>query len=603
MPKRRVYGIEWSESEDDPLQIELFFIQQGGYHWKGPVRYGYGKYFHYRQMMTLLWPDDDHHRWSDLILKRKCKEDILVLMGPADSNKTYASARYVLCDYWAFPNNTLWMFSTTEQRGAELRLWGKMKELINRARERYSWLPGRVLESKTCITTEDLSGDGEEARLLTKGIVFIPCKSGENWVGLGAYAGIKPPKGGRLGHFGDEVSYMERSLLQAYANWYGKPNFQGILTGNPAEIDDPLCTAAEPVDGWDDWHDSKKTQEWRSKWYGAWVIAFDGRDSPNFDYDPKLPSRYPYLISRKKLSAVAIAEGPESALYYMQCIGKPIPGQAHLRIFTVTECEQAHAFESVIWSGGPFLHIVGLDAAYSGEGGDRCVAILIKCGRAVGGRNVIEVHKPEIVPVSVINPEKPDIQIAKWVRSYCLRMGVPPENMGFDGRATLALSFAAVWSSQVVAIDFNGPATDRPVSNQHFVEEEKDGHRVRRPKRWDEHVRKFVTELWFAVPYLMRGGQLRGLPREIAEEGSRRRWKPVAGSLMELETKKDMKLRTKQSPDLTDALVTAIEVARRRGFVIDIETVSVITEEEEWLKKAADAWRSTVRKSEVKYGS
>lgn len=601
MPKKRVYGLEWGESEDDPLQIELFFIRSGGYYFEGPTRYGYGKYFHYRRMMSLLWPDDDHHRWSDLILKRKCQEDIVVLMGPADSNKTYASARYVLCDYWAFPDNTLWMFSTTEERGAELRLWGKMKELWNRARNNYAWLPGRVLDSRTCITTEEVDPDGDRARILTRGIVFIPCKSGENWVGLGAYAGIKPPKDGRLGHFGDEVSYMERSLLQAYANWYGKPNFQGILTGNPTEIDDPLCTAAEPVDGWDEWHDTKKTQEWRSKWYGAWVIAFDGRDSPNRDYPQHLPPRYPYMITAKKMAVVALAEGENSPLYFMQCVGKPIPGQAALRVFTVAECQEANAFDPVIWEGGPFMHIVGLDAAYSGEGGDRCAVVYIKCGKAVGGRNVIEVHKPEIVPVDVTKAEPADTQIAKWVRRYCEKLGVPPENMGFDGRATLALAFAAKWSSQVVAIDFNAQATDRPVSAQHFIEEEKDGHRDRRPKRCNEHYRKFVTELWFAIHYLLRGSQIRGLPREIADEGSRRRWHPVAGGLIELETKKDMKARTKQSPDFTDALATAIELARRRGFVIDVETVRIVQVDDDWMQKAQEEWKRTVRKTEIKY--
>lgn len=535
------------------------------------------------------------------MLKRKCENDILVMMGSSDSNKTYSSARYVLCDYWAFPENTLWMVSSTELRGAELRIWGKLKELFNRAKQRYPDLPGVILESRTCITTEIIDRDGDRARVLTKGIIFIPCKSGENWVGLGAYAGIKPTKDGRLGHCGDEVSFMETSFLQAYANWFGKPNFQGLLDGNPTEIDDPLCTAAEPIDGWDGWTDSGKTQEWRSKFYGAWVIAYDGRDSPNFDFPRHLPLRYPYMISQKKLDAVALAEGLNSALYHMQCIGKPIPGQAKLRVFTVTDCEQAGAFKPVIWDSGPFLEIVGLDAAYSGEGGDRCALQRIKCGREVGGLNVMECFKTELVPVNMQSSEKPDMQIAKWVRAYCLSLGIPPENVFFDGRATLALSFAQAWSEQVVPVDFGGPATDRPVSKQHFIDEIIEGQLVRRLKRCNEHYFNFVTELWFSIPWLLRGRQIRNMPRETAEEGARRRWKPFSRSLIQVEPKKDMKLRTKQSPDLTDAFVTAIEGARRRGFVIDIIAEVEAKTDDDWLKKAQDQWNQQRKKTELNY--
>src|SRR5262249_53129073 len=148
VPKKRIYGLEW-EAETDQLDIEIWFIQQGGYFWNAGRRYGMGKFYHYKQMISLLWPEDDWHRWADLMLKRKCEHDILVLMGSSDSNKTYSSARYVLADYWAHHTNTLWMVSSTELRGAELRIWGKLKELFNRAKERYPDLPGVILESRT----------------------------------------------------------------------------------------------------------------------------------------------------------------------------------------------------------------------------------------------------------------------------------------------------------------------------------------------------------------------------------------------------------------------------------------------------------------------
>jgi len=124
---------------------------------------------------------------------------------------------------------------------------------------------------------------------------------------------------------------------------------------------------------------------------------------------------------------------------------------------------------------------------------------------------------------------------------------------------------------------------------------------VRRLKRCEEHYYNFVTELWFAIPWLLRGSQLRNMPRQTAEEGSRRRWKPISRSLMQVEPKKDMKLRTKESPDLTDSLVTAIEGARRRGFVIDIITDVQVQKDDDWLKKAQDLWNQQRRKGELNY--
>jgi hypothetical protein len=77
--------------------------------------------------------------------------------------------------------------------------------------------------------------------------------------------------------------------------------------------------------------------------------------------------------------------------------------------------------------------------------------------------------------------------------------------------------------------------------------------------------------------------------------------KSGTGTLIEIETKKDMKLRTRRSPDLMDAHVTAIEGARRRGFQIEnIREPSAISEDD-WLQKALDKWNQQRRKHELNY--
>lgn len=602
MANFELYGLSWPVGTE-LLKIERMFVRAGGYIKHAGKNYGKGLYHHTRQMITCLWPDDDHHRWSDLGLKRICENEITVFMGSSDSNKTYLCSRYVLVDWWAFPDNTLWLVSSTEMRGAELRIWGKLKELFNRARSRYPWLPGTVLESKHAITSEEISDDGSEARLLTKGLIFIPCKSNNRWVGMGSYAGIKPTKNGRLGHCGDEVSFMERSFLDAYSNWYGKANFKGLLTGNPTDIEDPLCTAGEPVEGWDSWHDTEKTQEWRSKFYNAWVVAFDGRDSPNLDFPPNEPTKFPYMIGRKKLEAVEKTEGKDSPLWWMMCVGKPLPGSSSMKVITRQMCDQNDAYLDVIWEGTKTTHVLGLDAAYGGIGGDRCILFHLEFGQDVDGNQVMACRPAIQVPINVRSIELAETQIARFCMQYGEGMGIPPENLFFDARATLAVELARIWSPNVNAVDFGGSATKRPVSADEYVW---DGDKqTKRLKRCDEHYSKFVTELWFSVRYAIMGKQMRRLPKDVAAEGAKRLWRFTKGQppRIEVESKVEMKERTKESPDLFDSLVTAVEGARRLGFVIQNlkEVKSTETTQEEWLHKAIDKHRKFVRKHELNY--
>ena len=390
------YGLRWKDQDD--LQIEMACIRKGG-KWKlaDGREFGNGLFYHCKQRDKLLWPDDDSHRWTDLVLKGKVDNEILVIMGSGDSGKTYPISKFVLGDWWTWPDNTLWLISSTELRGAELRIWGAIKQLFNRARATWPYLPGTVLESKHCISTEEIGEDGEEGRLLTKGIIFIPCKTGGTWVGMGAYAGCKPVRHGnqegRLGHVGDEASYMSSSFLDAYSNWYGKPNFQGVLTGNPCDLDDPLCTAGEPVGGWDTWQDTGVTQEWKSKFYGAHVIALDGRDSPNNDYPQESGKpKFPYLVGKKKINAVTETHGTDSWQFFNQCVGKPRALGNVKRVITRQLCDNNKAYDSVIWMGSDVTKVGFMDAAYGGVGGDRCMAGYLEFGLDVENKSVIALH-------------------------------------------------------------------------------------------------------------------------------------------------------------------------------------------------------------------
>lgn len=590
------YGIDWPADWSD-LKIEFYCIERGGKWSQDGTIVGAGLFEHYRNAQRLIWPEDDEHRWSKLALQSIVENEVTVFMGASDCNKTYSGSKFVLMDWWAQPDKTLWMISSTELRGAELRVWGTLKQLFNRGREKHPELPGSILESKHCITTEEISNDNRKARLLTKGLVFIPCKSNGKWVGMGAYAGVKGGSlNARLGHFGDEVAAMQPSFLDAYSNWYGKENFRGIMSGNPFDLEDCLCRAAEPEEGWGSWKDTEKTQTWRSKFYDAFVVAFDGRDSPNLDFPETEPTKFKYLIGRKKLKAVAKTHGTDSWQWASQCTGKPRPGSMMRRVITRQLCEEFRAFDDVVWADGKTTKVAACDAAYGGIGGDDCIAGHIEFGLDVDGRQVIACHPPVTVPVSIKKKDLPEHQIARFMKEYCDEHGIPYANFFFDARSTMAITFAKFMSTEVNVVDFGGPSTERPVSLDTFIwdgDEEK-----KRLQLCNELYSKFVTELWYTIHYVVLSSQMRRLPKEVAEEGYKREWKYVKGNRIEVETKADMKLRTGHSPDRFDWLVTAVEGARRLGFEIKrLAQDREVPDEENWLAKEIEKHKKFLSKT------
>jgi hypothetical protein len=201
--------------------------------------------------------------------------------------------------------------------------------------------------------------------------------------------------------------------------------------------------------------------------------------------------------------------------------------------------------------------------------------------------------------------DRPEVQIAKFCNLYFTGLGVPPSNFYFDGRATMAVELAKHWSIEVNAVDFGGPATDRPVSKDEFVWDGEED--TRRLLLCVEKYSKFVTELWMSARYTILSKQMRGLDNETAEEGTKRIWKQTKGSppRMEVETKAEMKVRTKQSPDNFDCLVTGLEGARRRGFQIEnmrdgAEAKTVV---DNWLEREIKKRRDFMKKAEINYSA
>jgi len=560
------FGLHWPEGSR-LLDIVFYMIRKPD---EFIIKQGTTRADLYLEAHRILWPEDDQHRWFVLGMRRIVENQITVLMGSASSAKTHTMSCHALITFFVHPLNSFSMISSTEKRSLEIKVWGRIKGLYNRAKARYPHLPGFVLDSMMAITANNIDEDNDKARQLNSGLICIPCISGGKFVGMAKYQGAKPPHSpgksdGLLTHYGDEAAVMQHSFLDAYANWMANGSaFKGAMAGNPTDISDPLCIAAEPVEGWDSFEDTKKTQEWKSKWYNAHVIAFDGRDTPNNDGQKK----YPYLVKKEFVDDLAKTHGEDSWQYYQQGIGKPSQGMVSFRVITMGLCERHKAFESVIWSGGEMTDLYAIDPAFGG--GDRCVAGRVRFGMDINNVQILEVFKPEIVPISLSAKLEASEQIAAWVKTKCEQLGIPPQKIFYDslGSTLLGFSFAQVYGATCPhPVESGGTSTDRPVRFDLFVPDPK-APGGKRLKTCREQYSKLVTELWFSTREAIESEQVRGLSREVALEGQLRLFEIVTGNRMEVEPKDEMKERVKKSPDLYDWFAIAVEGARRLGFRI-----------------------------------
>ena len=592
MPQDRIfkYNAFWKPDATD-LAIEMACIQQGGTWFKDDRECGAGLAHHYAAMRSILWPHLDDHRWVQLCLEEVIGHKIVVLMGAGSTGKTNFAAWFSLCDYYCFPEHTCILVSSTDLRGLELRVWGEIKSLHDLATSLHQ-LPGHLAESKHAIST-DLVDEGS-IRDLRKGIIGIPCVQNGKFVGLGKYLGIKQR---RMRLVADEAQFMGAGFLNAFANLDKNTDFRAMVLGNPNDMLDPLGRAAEPKDGWASHMEPEKTATWDTRFMNGRCVNLIGTDSPNFDYPEDEPTRFPYLISKEKIKSTESFFGRDSVEYYSQCIGAMKIGSMAKRVLTRDLCIKFNAnSREITWDGFP-TKIGGLDAAY---GGDRCMCGYIEFGKDIENKTRILIHPPEIVPITGAGGD-PEDQIARWVKDYCRRLGIPPENFFHDstGRGSLGTSLARIWSAQCNPVEFGGSPTTRPVSLDHWIYDEK--QRKRRLKRCNEHYSKFVTELWFTVRYAVEADQVRGLPESVMEEFCMREWIMVKGDKREVETKDDMKERVGRSPDEADWCSICFEGARRRGFQI-ARLTNAETEERnrEWLREMRDK-ATTHRSGELMY--
>jgi hypothetical protein len=562
------YGAEW-RSDATPLAIELECIRNlGRWTWRGRTC-GNGLPFHVKAACRILWPRRYWHRWCDLI----CEEFLrspgrTACFGPSSSGKSFVFVMCAMVMFYARPKGTTVLISSTTLDDLQRRIWGYCIELDKEARENYPDLPGHFIESKLMLLADPKDTEGRSKK---DGIIGVACKKGGQWQGLEGYVGTKNDV---LLLVCDETQFMPVGFLDALANLESNENCYAGIMGNLPDVENPLGWAAEPQHGWDSLPDTEVSRTFKTKWVNGRCIQLVGLDSPNLDY-PEGQEPYRGLIGRRYIDQCAHNYGKDSTKYHMFASGK-VPKQGmHCTVFTKAECIKHDASSSVIWGHQPVTRGYGLDAAYSGLGGDRTVGFPFVFGLDNKGKHRFWLGPMHVYPGSSVAGTTHSEAIALECKRQCEAAGIPPEHVYFDGtgRSELTSAFGRLWSSAVEPIEFGGPATTRPTfTGEKWRPNERKDKQPGTEKLCVDVFDRFVTELWFAVKHCIVADQMRGMPQEAIDEGSLRKFEVVRGGKESVEPKEEMKERGLRSPDICDAIVCCLEGARRLGFPLGRHT-------------------------------
>lgn len=482
---------------------------------------------------SYIWND-----WSELMMDKFTQGDEIVISGPSASWKTTSAAWYANKVWQAAPAHTKVILTSTTLDALKAKLW---KEVVHCYRISEPF--GNLVQSRTCI--QWLKGD-DGAGIFGAAIA----SDGDVEKVVNKIKGRHEP---RVLVICDEMPTVNEAIVEACINLQaGCEWFQFIGIGNPESELDPHGQMSEPKDGWETI--SVDSETWETK-RGGIAIHLDGLKSPNIRNDI-----YPGLIRQRDIDNTIRHYGEDSPQFWRERRGFWAPQGITKTVLSPAMITKFHARDPATWVES-YTMGAALDPAF--EGGDRCILRIGKCGEMDEAGSLSQPYRSdlkksrmvlsleEIVPIKVaVSSDEPiHYQIVRKVRQECESRNISPRMFALDSTGEgggLASIFQKEWSQEILCIEFGGRPSTRPVS-------------VTNPKRADQEYDRRVTELWYQFRNLVTSNQIRNLDASTASEFCRRYYEPKA-SMVYLETKVQMKTRTKRSPDLADATVCLAEL-------------------------------------------
>jgi hypothetical protein len=572
-----VYGREFPE-DITLVTLELSCLND-------PPPQSPGKLFHFKRVVDLLWNHPDSKMpiewtpWLERMIEAAFEHKYLAVAGCASSGKSQAYALWAIVNFLMKPWATLVIVTSTSLKESRKRIWGAITDLWRAV----PGLPGKLVDSVGMIRMDD----GTDTKYGDRcGIALVAAERKKEREAVGKLVGIKQQ---RVIFIADELPELGESILEAaYTNLSNNPYFQLIGIGNPASYYDPFGQFATPKDGWGSI--TVEDEEWETE--RGHCLHFDAHKSPNIIAGHVM---YPWMITPSNLAESASKLGENSPGYWRMYRGFWCPTGSDSSIYSESDIIKYGADQRVQWIDQP-TKVAALDPSFSANG-DRSILYFGFVGKDTTGRRVICLDHYEELREDVTNKDEPRaFQIARQFKDKCEAWGVTSQNAAYDasgGGAPFGDVVDAMWSRNVLRVQFGGKASERPVSLTDRIP----GH---------ERYANRVSELWWTGKELIRNKQLFGISRELVREMTERQYTTEKGLSMRIrvETKSDMKVRIGKSPDISDAAFILIELCRTRHNLTAIDKMPIDpfqpdSSYKKWFKKV-----DLVRKSgkRINYG-
>lgn len=495
--------------------------------------------------------------WAELCMWAYCNHNEVGATGCTASGKSMILSILIWLEWSAAPLQTAGILTSTTKQGIRSRIWTHIKKMRSSLflDGKQTVYPCHLIDSQTLLQAHK----GDDMHCITS----LAVEGGVLEQSWGNLIGRHPK---RMVAMIDEAEQTPEAIFKSRFNLQAGTDFYRFLcASNAVNPTSSFGIFIEPVGGWSSVKDTDEF--WQNK--TGVTIHFDGLASPNVKAGRVV---VPGLIRQETIDNIRNAEGENSLVWWSMVRGFPPMSGVRNTVLSWAMILANKATAPVVWQG-EVIWIAGLDAAFT-SGGDRCLLQFARVGLRDDGTQTLGFEPPIHIKLVSGGDISEDYQIAERVREECTKRKVKPEHFAMD--ATAASGLASIieqrWARGILRINFGSSATDRRMPGD--------------DKTAKDRCRNRVAELWMSFAALVRGGQVRGLTNDSAQEFCTRQF-TLVGEKYALEPKSEMKARTGgKSPDAADVSSLVADVFRNLHGVGDERALAGPSNRDAWIKAA-----------------
>lgn len=508
---------------------------------------------HFKRVAMMLWPENNPNgpsfRWhpaAERMLDGSCENKYLGIAGSSGFGKSQFYSIWSIINFISSPTNTMVIVTSVSLEGARGRIWGQIEKFWSPLEK--MGFPGKLVSSRGMIVyVERVGGEEKKTQGNLAGIMLVASDKRKN--ASEATAKFQGLHQDTVIFVADELSEISESVPEsAWSNLASgtRLRFQFIGISNPVSYTDAFGKFTKPKTGWATI--DVNTGEWETD-FGR-CMHFDDLKNPNVLAGRKI---YDWMRTQEDFDNVPESKRNSSQFWKMYR-GFWCPMGLDDTIYSDVEIVSTKSDTPAIWLNDDAIWLSSLDPSFT-QGGDRCVATFAKLGTGKNGLKTLEFKEHEIIYDQVENDEETlSEQIIRQWKGMCEKRNIPARNCAFDNTGagiTFGHMVSMLWSSQVLKVDFGGKASDFSVSAYDST---------------PAHEKYFnrVSEIWHGVKEYLQTSQIRGISPDLQRELTSRKIIEGGGRKIRIESKREMKIRTGESPDIADSALIICVIARER---------------------------------------